>query len=111
MKDLCKSQPLHLTQRKAPLATIRIIPPPIRHGGNLPAPEKQKYKQHIKIKTSIKRRRQNIIIPRPELIPVSICPIHYDEWAEELGEVAGGNIAVEVREAGEEDGGVPEVEL
>jgi hypothetical protein len=41
---LRKSQPLHLTQRKAPLTTIRIIPPPIRHRRDFPTPKKQKDK-------------------------------------------------------------------
>ena len=57
MKDLRTSQPIHLAQRKAPLATISIIPPPIRHRRNLSAPEKQKDEKHIEIEPSIKRRR------------------------------------------------------
>ncbi len=100
-----------ILQRKAPFTTNRIIPPPIRHTNHLPTPKKQKDQQHIKVKPRIKRRRQDIIIPGPQLISISVRPIHDDERADELGEVAGRDVAVEVGERREEDGGVPEVEF
>lgn len=42
-------------------------------------------------------------------MPVS--PIHDDEAADDGGEVAGADVAVEGRQPAEEDGAVPEVEV
>ena len=103
--------PRLILQSKAPLTTNRIIPPPIRHTNHLPTPKKQKDQQHIKVKPRIKRCSQYIIIPGPQLISISVRPIHDDERADKLGEIARGDVAVEVGEPAEEDGAVPEVEL
>lgn len=83
-------------QREAPLTTLLPIAPPIRHRRNLPTPKTQKNQQHIQIETSIKRRRQYIVILGPELITISECPVHDDETANELRRVACADISVEV---------------
>jgi hypothetical protein len=42
---------------------------------------------------------------------VPVRPVHDDEAADDGGEVAGADVAVEVRQRAEEDGAVPEVEV
>jgi hypothetical protein len=98
-------------QRKTPLHTPRTIPPPIRHQESLHAPQKQKDQELIQIIPRVERRTQDIVVPRPQLVFLPIRPIHDNEAADDGGEVAGADVAVEVAEAAEEDGAVPEVEL
>jgi hypothetical protein len=98
-------------QRKTPLHTPRTIPPPIRHQESLHAPQKQKDQELIQIIPRVERRAQDIVVPRPQLVFLPIRPIHDYEAADDGGEVAGADVAVEGAKAAEEDGGVPEVEL
>lgn len=71
------SHHLHLLLKsKTSLRACSIIPPPIRHRRDLTTPKEQKDQQHVQIKPGIKRCRQDIIIPRPQLIPVPKRPIH-----------------------------------
>jgi len=72
-------------QRKTPLRTIRIIPPPVRHRNNLACPKEQENQQHIEIKPSITRRSQDEVIPSPKTISISEGPVHDNKAANEGG--------------------------
>lgn len=78
------SHPVSL-QRKTPLRTIRIIPPPVRHRNNLACPKEQENQQHIEIKPSITRRSQDEVIPSPKTISISEGPVHDNKAANEGG--------------------------
>lgn len=68
----------------------------MRHCRYLPTPKTQKDQQHIQIESSIKRRGQNIIVLRPQPIPVPERPVHDDETADKLRRIACADVSVEV---------------
>lgn len=98
-------------QSKTPLTARRLIPPPIRHRDDLARAKKKENQQHVQIKSRVERRSQNVVVARPQVVSVPVRPVHDHEAADDGAEVAGADVAVEVGEAGEEDGGVPEVEF
>ena len=96
-----------LIQRETPLHAILIVSPPLRHADNLPRSEKQKYQKQVEIEACVERGRKDVVVPAPQLVAVSERPVHHHEGTDEFRQVAGADVAIEDREAREEDGRVP----
>jgi hypothetical protein len=78
-----------IIQIKMPLRAPGIISPPVGYHNHLPITKAQKYDQLVKIITSIRRRCKYVIVSRPELIMMSIGPVHNNEATDDAGEAAG----------------------
>lgn len=98
-------------QSETSLTARLLIPPPMRHKHNLSSSKEQEDKQHAKVESRIERRGQNVVPPSPKSVAVAVRPEHHDEATNQAAEVAGADVAVEVRHGAEEDGRVEEVEF
>jgi hypothetical protein len=83
----------------------------VRHRKNFPRPEEQEDQQHVQVKPSIESGTEDVIIPRPQLVPIPVSPVHDNETSDDTGRIACADIAVEVRQTTEEDSRVEEVEF
>jgi len=83
----------------------------MRHNNDLTRPKKQENQKHIKIKSRIKSRGKDIVIPRPKPILVPIGPVHNNEASDKGAEVPGTEVTVEKGHAGKEDCRIEEVEF
>lgn len=100
-----------LIQSKASLTTLLIIAPPIRHTDNLATSKEQENQQQVKVIPSIKRRTHEIIIPRPQIIPIPESPKHYHKATDKRTGISSTDVSVKVGHTREEDGRVPEPKL
>jgi len=96
-----------LRQRKTSLTGLRVVSEPVRHQHNLPSSKEQEDKQHAEVEARIERRRQYVVPPRPERIPVTIRPEHHHEPADQTASHSGADVAPEMRHCAEEDRCVP----
>ncbi len=83
-------------KREAPLDTIPVISPPVRHQDPLPGTKQQEAYQGLQVIPAVERCGEDVIVARPQLVVVTVGPVHDDEAANDAGEVAGGNVAPEV---------------
>jgi hypothetical protein len=88
-----------------------IVSPPPGHRNRLHGVEEKEQQQLVQIIPRIKRRAEDVVVAGPDLVVVAIRPVHDDEPADDGRQVAGADVAVEIREGAEEDGAVPQVEL
>ena len=83
----------------------------MRHQNDLPSSEEQEDKQHAEVEASVKRRRQNVVPPRPKRVPVTIRPEHDHKPSNQTTSHSCADITPEVRHCAEEDRCVPELEF
>lgn len=83
----------------------------MRHRDDLAAAEEQEDQQQVQVEPGVERGGEDEVVPSPQLVAVAVRPEHDDEAADEAGEVARGDVAVEDGGAAAEDGRVPQVEL
>lgn len=100
-----------LIQCEAPLTALLIVAPPMRHSRHLATSEEQEDEEHVEIEPGIKGSGEDVVPAGPDVVALPVGPEHDDKTGEEGGGEAGADVAVEVGQAAEEDGGVPEAEL
>jgi hypothetical protein len=83
----------------------------MRHRHNLPCAHPQKQNKQIEIKSSVKRRGEDIIIPGPQFVMFAIRPIHDDVTTNDTGCRARSKVTPESAKGTIEDCAVPEVEF
>jgi hypothetical protein len=100
-----------VVQRKAPLAAIRVVAPPMRHKHDFASSEEQENEQHAEVEAGVESCSQDIVPSRPKGVAVAVHPEHDHEAADETAQLAGAYVSVEVRHRAEKDGRVEKMEL
>ena len=111
IQNFLSSNDYLLRQCEASLARSLRIPPPVGHQHDLASSEEQEDKQHAEVEASVKRRRQDVVPPRPKRIPVTVRPKHHHKSSDETACHSRADVAPEVRHCAEEDRCVPELEF
>jgi len=83
----------------------------MRHEHNLARSEEQEDEQHAEVEASVESGSQDVVPAVPQSVAVAVSPKHDHEAADQTAQVAGANVAVELRHGAEEDGRVPQLEF
>jgi hypothetical protein len=71
--------------------------------------EKEEDKQHVEVKSSIKRSSKQVIVPLPNLEMAAISPIHYNIPTNNGRRVTSTDVTVEHCQSSKKDTDIPQV--
>lgn len=98
---------IFLLQGEAPLYTLFIVAPPIRHRDDLARTEDDEDEQHRNVETCVKSGSDKVVVALPGLKSTSVEPEHADVADNEARDISGREVAVELGNASTKDGDIP----